>query len=293
VTDPADAVTDAADVASGVQADVRADIAADVRADIAADVRAAYDATGAAWDRGPRRIYDQLALALLDRCPVPFDHAVAVDAGAGTGAATSELVRRGARVTAVDLSAGMLRCLDPTHATLAVGDVVRLPIRSNSVDIAVAAFVLNHLPQPIAALRELGRITHPTGAVLVSVFGEAPPHPSKDAIDAVARRYGFTAPGWHRRLKDEFEPQTATPDALAALALEAGLSDVTARVVTVEPTMTDADLVGWRTGMAHLAPFIATLPAERAQALADDARAAVAGMPPLDLAMVTLVARAH
>jgi SAM-dependent methyltransferase len=269
-----------------------ADVTLDVSTAVRADVRAAYDATGAAWDRGPRRIYDQLALALLDRCPVPFDHAVAVDAGAGTGAATSELVRRGARVIAVDLSAGMLRGLTATEAAAAIGDVVALPIRTDAVDIAVAAFVLNHLARPIDALRELGRITRPTGAVLVSVFAEAPPHPSKDAIDAVARGYGFTVPGWHRRLKEEFEPQTATPDALAALAREAGLSDVTARVVTIEPTMTDADLVGWRTGMAHLAPFIATLPAELAQALADDAGAAVAGMPPLHIAMVTLVARA-
>lgn len=263
--------------------------ASDVRADVRAEVRAAYDATGAAWDNGPRRIYDQLAVALLDRCPVAFEHAVAVDAGAGTGAATGELIRRGARVSAVDLSAGMLRCL--TAEAAVVGDVVALPIRTGVADIAVAAFVLNHLPQPIDALRELARIITPTGAVLVSVFGEAPPHPSKDAIDAVARRYGFAAPGWHRRLKDEFEPQTATPDALAALARQAGLSDVTARVVNIEPTMTDTDLVGWRTGMAHLAPFIATLPAQRAQALADDARAAVAGMPPLDIAMLTLVAR--
>jgi ubiquinone/menaquinone biosynthesis C-methylase UbiE len=267
---------------------------ADVASDVRAEVRAAYDATGAAWDRGPRRIYDQLAIALLDQCPVPFDDALAVDAGAGTGAATTELVLRGAQVTAVDLSAGMLQMLQgpgPTHAALVVGDVVRLPVRTDAVDIAVAAFVLNHLPHPIDALRELARITRPTGAVLVSVFGEAPPHPSKDAIDAVARSYGFTAPGWHRRLKDEFEPQTATPDALAALARQAGLVDVDARVLRLEPTMTDADLVGWRTGMAHLAPFIATLPAEQAQALADDARADVAGMPPLDIAMVTLVGR--
>ncbi|HEY0871665.1 MAG TPA: methyltransferase domain-containing protein [Acidothermaceae bacterium] len=264
---------------------------ADAAFDVRADVRAAYDATGAAWDNGPRRIYDQLAIALLDRCPVPFDHARAVDAGAGTGAATNELVRRGASVTAVDLSAGMLRCLDPKNASLAVGDVVALPIRTDAVDIAMAAFVLNHLPQPIDALRELARITHPAGAVLVSVFGEAPPHPSKDAIDGVARLYGFTAPAWHRRLKEEFEAQTSTPEPLATLARQAGLVDVSARVEHIQPTMTDDDLVGWRTGMAHLAPFIATLPTATAQALADDARAAVVGMPPLDIAMVTLVAR--
>ena len=35
---------------------------AHVAVDVTADVRAAYDATGAAWDNGPRRIYDQLAI---------------------------------------------------------------------------------------------------------------------------------------------------------------------------------------------------------------------------------------
>jgi hypothetical protein len=54
--------------------------------------------------------------------------------------------------------------------------------------------------------------------------------------------------------------------------------------------MPDGDVVGWRLGMAHLAPFVASLPPEQAKALADDACAAVAGMPPLEITMVTLVA---
>ncbi len=261
--------------------------AADVTADVTADVRAAYDATGAAWDGGPRRIYDQLAAVLLDRCSVPFDHAIALDAGAGTGAATAELIRRGARVTAIDLSVGMLRRM---AGAVAVGDVVRLPIRSKAVDIAVAAFVLNHLPHPVAGLGELARVTRPGGAVLVSVFGQAPAHPSKDTIDAVAAGYGFATPDWYMRMKDTFELQATTPAALTALAHQAGLADAEAQLVTVTPAMTDGDVVSWRLGMAHLAPFVANLPPAQAKALADDAAAAVRGMPPLEIAMVTLVA---
>jgi ubiquinone/menaquinone biosynthesis C-methylase UbiE len=257
------------------------------RADVTADVRAAYDATGAAWDDGPRRVYDQLAVALLDRSPVPFDRAVALDAGAGTGAATAEMMRRGARVTAIDLSVGMLRRI---AGAVAVGDVVRLPIRSDTVDIAVAAFVLNHLPHPVHGLRELARVTRPGGAVLVSVFGQAPAHPSKEAIDAVAAHHGFTAPDWYRQMKDTFELQATTPEALTTLARQSGLEDAEARLVTVTPAMTDADVVSWRLGMAHLAPFVASLPTEEARTLADDACLAVAGMPPLEIAMVTLVA---
>ena len=213
---------------------------------------------------------------------------VALDAGAGTGAAAAELTRRGARVTAIDLSAGMLARV---AGAVAVGDVVRLPIRDNAVDIAIAAFVLNHLPHPIDGLRELARVTRPGGAVLVSVFGQAPAHPSKDAIDAVAAGYGFTVPDWYRQLKDTFELQATTPEALTALARQAGLKGAEAHLVTVTPAMSDSDVVSWRLGMAHLAPFVASLPAVQAKALADDACAAVAGMPPLEVAMVTLIGR--
>jgi ubiquinone/menaquinone biosynthesis C-methylase UbiE len=257
-------------------------------ADVTADVRAAYDATGAAWDDGPRRIYDQLAAVLLDQCPLSFEHAVALDAGAGTGAATAEMIRRGARVTAIDLSAGMLRRVT---GTAAVGDIVRLPVRSNAVDIAVAAFVLNHLRHPIDGLRELARVTRPRGAVLVSVFGQAPAHPSKEAIDTVAAHHGFATPDWYRQMQDTFELQATTPEALTALAHRSGLEQADVQAVTVTPSMTDGDVVSWRLGMAHLAPFVANLTPVQAKALADDACAAVTGMPPLEIAMVTLVGR--
>ena len=256
-------------------------------ADVTADVRAAYDATGAAWDNGPRRIYDQLAIALLDQSPVSFDGAIAVDAGAGTGAATAELTRRGAHVIAIDLSVGMLRRMT---GAVAVGDVVRLPIRSNAVDITIAAFVLNHLPRPVDGLRELARVTRPGGAVLVSVFGQAPAHPSKEAIDEVAARFGFAAPDWYLRMKDSFELQATTPEALGELARQAGLQGAGDELVIVRPAMTDGDVVNWRLGMAHLAPFVASLPPVQAKALAHDACVAVAGMPPPEIAMVTLVA---
>jgi ubiquinone/menaquinone biosynthesis C-methylase UbiE len=264
-----------------------ADVTVNVTADVTAGVRAAYDATGAAWDNGPRRIYDQLAIALLDRSPVSFNDAIAVDAGAGTGAATAELTRRGAHVVAIDLSVGMLRRMT---GDVALGDVVRLPVRSNVADVTVAAFVLNHLPRPVDGLRELARVTRPGGAVLASVFGQAPAHPSKEVIDSVAARYGFAAPDWYLRMKDTFELQATTADALSALAGEAGIEDSRTELVVVIPAMTEADVVNWRLGMAHLAPFVASLPPAQAKALADDACAAVAGMPPLEIAMVTLVA---
>ena len=260
--------------------------------EVTADVRAAYDATGPAWDAGPRRVYDQLAIALLDRSPVDIAGALAVDAGAGTGAATAQLVRQGARVVAIDLSTSMLRGITSSTAAIGVaGDVVALPVRSGAADLAVAAFVLNHLARPADGLAELGRVIRSGGAVLASVFGAGPSHPSKDAIDAVAGRYGYRPATWYRHLKNTFEAQVSSPDSLVAYATAAGLSAVTAEVVRVRPPMSASDLVSWRLGMAHLAPYVASLPATRADELTAAATAAVRGMPPLDLAMLTLVAR--
>jgi SAM-dependent methyltransferase len=263
-----------------------------VASDVTAAVRAAYNATGAAWDTGPRRVYDQLAIALLDRSPVELAGALAVDAGAGTGAATAELVRRGARVAAVDLSTSMLRGITATTAAIGVaGDVVALPVRSGAADIAVAAFVLNHLARPADGLAELGRVIRRGGVVLASVFGVGPSHPSKDAIDAIAVEYGYRPAPWYQRMKETYEAQVSDANELAGFATTAGLRDVIAEVVHVRPPMSASDLVSWRTGMAHLAPFVASLPVARASELTAAAVAAVTGMPPLDLAMLTLVAR--
>ena len=120
--------------------------------DLTAAIRAAYDANGAAWDDGPRRIYDQLAVALLDAASTSYTGRTAVDAGAGTGAATAELLRRGARVVAVDLSTAMLGRIKEAgraHADVIVGNIVAVPLRDAVADVAVAAFVLNHLPNPV------------------------------------------------------------------------------------------------------------------------------------------------
>ena len=147
--------------------------------DLTAAIGAVYDANGAARDDGPRRIYDQLAVTLLDAASTSYAGVSAVDAGAGTGAATAELLRRGARVVAVDLSAGMLRRVKKAgraSADAIAGNIVALPLRDAVADVAVAAFVLNHLPNPVDGLRELARVTRPSGWVLASTFGgQRPP----------------------------------------------------------------------------------------------------------------------
>ena len=77
-------------------------------------------------------------------------------------------------------------------------DVTALPFRSGVFDVVVAAFVVNHLPDPVAGLTELRRVTRPGGAVLASTFS-ADRAAAKAAVDGVAAAYGFVAPDWYAR----------------------------------------------------------------------------------------------
>jgi ArsR family transcriptional regulator len=47
------------------------------------------------------------------------------------------------------------------------GDLRRLPMSDDEVDLAIAALVLHHVPDPGAALCEIGRVIKPAGRVLV------------------------------------------------------------------------------------------------------------------------------
>jgi len=263
--------------------------------DLTVSIRAAYDASGAAWDSGPRRIYDRLAAGLLDAAAIPFAGLTAVDAGAGTGAATAQLLRRGARVVAVDLSTGMLTRIKSASARPAadvvVGNIVALPLRDAIADVAVAAYVLNHLPNPVDGLRDLARITRVGGWVLTSSSGSANDHPSKSVIDDLAAEYGFRAPAWYQQLKGGIHQQVSEPRRLVEFAHNAGLRDARADIVQVSVATSPADLVSWRTGMAHLGPFVRALSPTDADQFARRAHDGVRDMPPLELAMVTLVCR--
>lgn len=227
------------------------------------DLRAAYDAVGAAWAGGPERLYGVLAELLLDAAP-PLRDALLLDAGAGTGAVSRVAVARGARVVALDLSTEMLRHAAASRPPAVAGSVERVPLRDGAVDVAAAAFCLNHLPEPVRALRDLRRVVRPGGAVVASVFAAGNDHPAKALVEAALVARGWQRPGWYVALKDDVEPLLADPAAFEAAAREAGLADVTATVVTAERGLDDpADIVEWRLGMAHAAPFVASLPPEQ------------------------------
>jgi SAM-dependent methyltransferase len=110
------------------------------------------------------------------------------DVGCGNGAYLAELARRGhaGPVLGVDLSVGMLHAARgrAPGASLAAGDAAALPLRDNTSDLTLAMHMLYHAPEPLAAVRELRRITHPAGQVLVVLNGEDHLRELRDLITA-------------------------------------------------------------------------------------------------------------
>lgn len=228
---------------------------------------------GAAWRRGPHEIYARFAAAALDAVPDPLAGLSVVDAGTGTGAMGEQWARRGARVVSCDREPEMLRYVPPPRLLC---DITALALRNRVVDAASAGFVLSYVDDPERALAELARVTRRDGVVLATGHPGGGGHPVKAAIEAVLADFGYQPPLWYRRLKRVGEARVGDAPALATLAARAGLHDARVLAPTVslagvgEPTV-----VAWRLGMAHIAPFVASLDAPQRAALTERCRAAV------------------
>lgn len=141
-----------------------------------------YDASAARYERWWAPVLRPTALGLLDEVERllhdrrPLDRIV--DLGAGTGTLTRGIVRRwpGARVTAVDASAGMLRTGEAladeelsaderVRIDYAVAAADRLPLAEASVDVVVSSFVLQLVPNRHRVLREVRRVLAPGGTL--------------------------------------------------------------------------------------------------------------------------------
>jgi SAM-dependent methyltransferase len=260
-----------------------------------AGVRADYDRAADGWGHGASLVYGPLASALVAASPVDLAGRLVLDVGAGTGVASTALQAAGARPLAVDLSHGMLAWRRAARPPAVVGDVLALPVASAAAGGVVAAFVLNHLEEPVAALAELGRVVTSGGPVLASVFSNAEQTEVKQAVDAVVAAWGWTPPDWYLAVKERSAPRLGTPEAMAAAAAAAGLRDGTAVERSVDVGLrTPDELVAYRLGQAHVAGFLETLASAERRRLRTAAVAALtaAGLRSVRPAVIFLAARA-
>jgi SAM-dependent methyltransferase len=149
-----------------------------------------------------------------------------LDVGCGPGTITADLAAAVApgRVVAIDRAEAVLteaRAAAPT-AEVRTGDVYALDVPDDSFDVAHAHQVLQHLTDPVAALREMRRVTRPGGLVAV-----------RDA-DYAAFTWWPALPGlddWLELYHAVARSNGAEPDAgrrLLSWAHAAGFADVTA-----------------------------------------------------------------
>ena len=95
-----------------------------------------------------------------------------LEVGCGLGALAAAAAALGAEVTGVDLAEGMLAEARRRHPGIEFvrADAERLPFGDDAFDVALGAFVVNHLPEPEAAAAELRRVA---SRVALAMWGPA------------------------------------------------------------------------------------------------------------------------
>ena len=101
----------------------------------------------------------------------------ALDVGCGPGALTAELVARlgAAAVSAVDPSEPFVAAARERHPGVSVQRAVaeQLPFADQAFDAALAQLVVHFMADPVAGLREMGRVTRQHGIVAACVWDHA------------------------------------------------------------------------------------------------------------------------
>jgi SAM-dependent methyltransferase len=112
-----------------------------------------------------QEVGSNLGLPLLD--PIPGSNAL-LDVGVG-GELARQMVARGWRVWGLDFTPALAESGSLCGIEFVVGDAVRTPFRDASFDLVIASHVLEHLYDPLSALKEYARLLRPGGRPSVGV----------------------------------------------------------------------------------------------------------------------------
>ena len=146
---------------------------------------ASYDRAAARWQRTIDRLnylpaYSDLLRRALDHghmAGLPRQSRV-LDCGTGTGALSEALAgvcKEPLKIEAVDISPAMLARAEArlrgisADVELRQADIQQLPYATGSFDIVMAGHILEHLPDPVAALREMVRVARPGGLIFTCI----------------------------------------------------------------------------------------------------------------------------
>ena len=196
-----------------------------------ADVRATYERIGSHFSKTREYAWPEVE-SFVDEYGTG---GVALDVGCGNGRHSELLADTADRVVALDASRELLLAardrLSGTRVAILQGDATILPMRPESVDVAVYVATLHHLPTTEArraSLDELARVLTPDGHALVSAWSTAHDRfdASADADTGFDTTVDWTLPGgevvdrfYHIHAPVEFK-RAITDSALALHSFE-------------------------------------------------------------------------
>ena len=110
-----------------------------------------------------------------------------LDIAAGTGSSSRPLVDKGAEVTALDFSHGMIEQGRKQNKNIyfVQGDALKLPFEDNSFDVTTISFGLRNTSNTDKALKEAQRVTKDGGRIVVAEFS----HPVNPVFKKIYLNY--------------------------------------------------------------------------------------------------------
>jgi SAM-dependent methyltransferase len=148
-----------------------------------------------------------------------------LDVGCGTGTLVRAARDAGHDALGVEpdpeMAALASTALDVVAADVVVGGLPDLPLADDGFEAVTASFVLNHVDDPRAGARELGRVAAPGGIVRATIWGATPP-PQAAMWSGLLDQVGATrSPSPRLPVDRDFD---RSPDGLAGILAEAGMA---------------------------------------------------------------------
>jgi SAM-dependent methyltransferase len=215
----------------------------------------------------------------------------ALDVGCGPGALTAELVRRLGPdgVSAVEPSARFAAAVEQRLPGLDVRQATaeQLPFGNGTFDVTLAQLVVHFMADPVAGLREMGRVTRPGGLVAACVWDHGG---DRGPLTVFWQAVLDLDPAAH----DESGLAGVREGALAELFARAGLGAVQPGALTVRLPYASFD--DWwepfTLGVGPAGAYMASLPPERRAVLRERCRELL-GAGPGEISATAWAATGH